>query len=158
DRMSSIRLPLPFAARENDIDWVETVRADVQALVPVRIVGESGSGKTRLMREFLASAASAGDLVVEVGPDPGGAAGRYPALRAALTMLAAVPRDGGTPASWTGATAEARHGLREMFGHGHRPEGRNDIWSKPAAGMPSPDDRRFMAAEALRWAVVRAQQ
>jgi serine/threonine-protein kinase len=159
DRPSSIRLPLPFTARDEDIEWLEACRFEVDStVVPVRIVGESGAGKTRLLREFLSAAAAAGDFVVETGPDPWGAEVGYHVLRSAIVGLAALPSDGGEPSHWSAATSEARRGLLEVFGKGERPESRRDVWSKPPAGSLSMEDRRFMAAEALRWAIMRAQE
>ncbi|HTN91518.1 MAG TPA: AAA family ATPase, partial [Sorangium sp.] len=152
--------PLPFAAREEDLAWLDACLADVEgSVVAARIVGEQGVGKTRLLREFLDVAASRGDNVIQTGPDPWGAEVGYYALRWAIAGLAELPPDGGNASNWSGATPEARRGLLEIFGKGDRgSDMRRHAWNKPAAGGLSPDDRRFIAAEALRWALSRAQQ
>ncbi|AUX41392.1 uncharacterized protein SOCE26_028040 [Sorangium cellulosum] len=161
ERVSAVPpLPLPFAAREEDLAWLDACLADVQgSVVAARIVGEHGVGKTRLLREFLDAAASRGDVVIQTGPDPWGAEVGYYALRWAIAGLAELPPDGGNASHWTGATPEARRGLLEIFGKGDRgSDVRRHVWSKPSAGSLSPDDRRFIAAEALRWALSRAHQ
>ncbi|MGK4006049.1 protein kinase [Sorangium sp. So ce1036] len=157
---SSPPLPLPFAAREEDLAWLDACLADVQgSVVAARVVGEHGVGKTRLLREFLDAAARRGDVVIQTGPDPWGAEVGYYALRWAIAGLAELPSDGGNASHWSGATPEARRGLLEIFGKGDRgSDMRRHVWSKPAAGSLSPDDRRFIAAEALRWALSRAHQ
>lgn len=157
---SGPRLPLPLAAREADLAWLESCRADVQgSVIAARIVGEHGVGKTRLLKEFLQIAAAEGDVVIETAPDPWSAEVGYYALRRAIAGLAELPLDGGTPPEWNGATPEARRGLMEIFGKGERSsETRRHVWSRPTAGTLSPEDRRFIAAEALRWALARAHQ
>ncbi|WP_156338730.1 protein kinase domain-containing protein [Chondromyces crocatus] len=155
------RLPLPFSAREADLEWLEACRMDVQSsVVAARLVGEGGVGKTRLAREFLRLCEAEGDVVIQTGPDPWSADVSYYALRWALIGLAGLPLDGGTPAEWTGASPEARRGLLEIFGRGERSSDsrRLHVWSKPPAGTLSPEDRRFIAAEALRWAISAAHQ
>ncbi|EYF05231.1 protein kinase domain-containing protein [Chondromyces apiculatus] len=155
------RLPLPFSAREADLEWLESCRIDVQsAVIAARIVGESGVGKTRLAQEFLRLCEAEGDVVIQTGPDPWSADVSYYALRWAIIGLAGLPLDGGTPAEWAGASPEARRGLLEVFGRGERSNDsrRLHMWSKPPAGMLSPEDRRFIAAEALRWAISAAHQ
>ena len=161
ERHSSLpRLPLPFTAREEDLEWLEASRFEVSSSVAaVRIVGEHGVGKSRLMREFLGLATASGDVIVETGPDPWWAEVGYYALRKAIIGLARLPQDGGGPTEWSGATPEARRGLVEIFGRGERgPESGRPVWSKPLMGSLSPEDRRFIAAEALRWAMARAQK
>src|SRR6185437_15428330 len=66
-RIASLpRLPVPFTGREDDLAWLEDRRRAVGgALSAVRLVGEHGVGKTRLVREFLRAAASAGDVIVQ---------------------------------------------------------------------------------------------
>ena len=158
---SGPRLPLPFAARDADLEWLEACRLDVEgSAVAARIVGEAGSGKTRLLQEFLKLAAGEGDIVIQTGPDPWSAEVSYYALRWAIIGLAGLPYDGGTPGDWAGATPEARRGLLEIFGKGDRSSEprRPHVWARPAAGTLSPEDRRFIAAEALRWAISRAHQ
>ncbi len=157
---SGPRLPLPLAAREDDLAWLEACRADVQgSVIAARLVGEHGAGKTRLLQEFLYLSGAQGDVVIETGPDPWGAEVGYYALRRAIAGLAELPPDGGNPSEWTAATPEARRGLLEIFGKGERTgETRRHVWSRPAAGTLSPEDRRFIGAEALRWALSRAAQ
>ncbi|KYF51636.1 hypothetical protein BE08_04020 [Sorangium cellulosum] len=97
--------------------------------------------------------------MIQTGPDPWGAEVGYYALRWAIAGLAELPPDGGNASNWSGATPEARRGLLEIFGKGDRgSDVRRHAWNKPSAGGLSPDDRRFIAAEALRWALSRAQQ
>lgn len=149
------RFPLPFSARDADLDWLEQQGADGDgATLAVRLVGDPGVGKTRLMKEFLVAAALRGDVVVETGPDPWGAEVGCFALRKAIVELARLSADGGDPAQWIAATPEARRGLEDIFGPVlHRaptPELTSD------EDELTPDHRRFMAAEALRWAIVRA--
>jgi serine/threonine protein kinase/tetratricopeptide (TPR) repeat protein len=140
--------PLPLIAREDDLAWLEARRSEARSLTGARIVGDVGIGKTRLVREFLEFAASAGDVVVQTGPDPAWAEVGCWALRRAIVHLAGLPVTGGGPRDWVAATPEARRGLADVFDHPS--PGRS-------AGL-SPDDRRFAAAEALRWAVVRASE
>jgi serine/threonine-protein kinase len=108
-------------------------------------VGEPGVGKTRLLREFLASAKTSGDLVVETGPDPWSAEASFYAVRRAIAALAGLSPSG-NEREWNGATVEARHGLSEVFG---RADG-------PAAAHLLSAERRYTVAEALRWALTRA--
>jgi AAA ATPase domain len=155
------RLPLPLAAREHDLAWLDACRTEMSGSVAgIRLVGEHGAGKTRLLREFLEASRSRGDVIVETGPDPWWAEVGYYALRRAIVGLARLPEDGGSTSDWSAATPEARRGLVEIFGRGDRRSnttGRR-MWSKPPAGSLSSDDRRFIAAEALRWAMTRAHQ
>ncbi len=139
---------LPFIAREDDLAWLEARRSEARSLSGARLVGDVGIGKTRLVREFLEFASSAGDTVVQTGPDPAWAEVGYWTLRQAIVRLAGLPAIGGTTRDWVAATPEARRGLSDIFGH----EG-------PARGKGlSPEERRFAAAEALRWAMVRASE
>jgi serine/threonine protein kinase/tetratricopeptide (TPR) repeat protein len=144
-----IHLPLPFVARDNDLAWLEARRAEARSLTGACVVGDVGVGKTRLVREFLDSAASSGDVVVETGPDPAWAEVGYWALRRAIVQLAALPKTGGGPREWIAATPEARRGLADVFDPSNPEQG---------GGGLSPDERRFAAAEALRWALVRASE
>lgn len=153
------KLPLPFTGREQDLDWLELTRFEVGSWVTTaRLVGDHGVGKSRLIRQFVANAMSSNDFVVEVGPDPWTADVGYWAVRAAIVGLAALPEDGGTAAEWTGATPEARRGLEEIFGHpppqGPTRESTPQPWEVERSEM-SFTDRRFVAAEALRWAMAR---
>jgi serine/threonine protein kinase len=146
---SRARFPLPFIGREEDLAWLEQRRHDARTLTGARVVGEIGVGKTRLVREFLEVASAAGDVVVQTGPDPAWAEVGYWALRHAVFQLAALPKTGGAQREWVGATPEARRGLADVFGHETPSRG---------PGSLSPDERRFAAAEALRWAIVRASE
>ena len=154
------RLPLPLAAREEDLEWLEACRLEMSgSVVGVRLVGEHGAGKSRLLREFLQ--ASSGDVIVETSPDPWWAEIGYYALRRAIVGLADLPEDGGNTSDWAAAGPEARRGLAEILGRSDRranPTGRHRMWSKPPAGSLTSDDRRFIAAAALRWAMTRAHQ
>jgi hypothetical protein len=145
---SSGRAPLPFIGREEDLAWLETRRAEARSLTGARVVGDMGIGKTRLVREFLETASAAGDVVVQTGPDPAWAEVGCWALKRAIVHLAALPESGGGSREWIAATPEARRGLSDVFGH--EPNERS--------GALSPDERRFAAAEALRWAFVRASE
>jgi len=136
--------PLPFVGRTEDLAWLEEQRNAARAsLRAVLLAGEPGVGKTRLMLEFAKRAESGGDLVVETGPDPTWSEVGYHALRRAIVALAALPDGGGALSDWTAASPEARSGLSQIFGS-----------VKDAKLLP--EQRRFAAAEALRWAFVRA--
>jgi serine/threonine-protein kinase len=140
--------PMPFIGREDDLTWLEARRTAARSLTGARLVGDVGIGKTRLIREFLEFASAAGDVVVQTGPDPAWAEVGCWALRRAIVKLAVLPATGGGPRDWVAATPEARRGLADVFGHespGH------------AKGL-SPEERRFAAAEALRWALVCASE
>jgi len=139
-------LPLPFLHRQEDLAFLQHQRTELRSsLTATRIVGEAGVGKTRLLREFLASARAAGDVVVETGPDPWRAEVSFYAVRRAIVALAALPASGGEEREWSGASAEARHGLVEVFGRADR-----------LTSTLAPSERRYTVAEALRWALGRA--
>jgi serine/threonine-protein kinase len=146
--VSNPREPLPFIGREEDLAWLDARRAEARSLSGARVVGDMGIGKTRLVREFLDTASAAGDVVVQTGPDPAWAEVGCWALVRAIVALAALPATGGGPREWVAATPEARRGLSDVFGH--EPNERSDALS--------PEERRFAAAEALRWAFVRASE
>jgi serine/threonine-protein kinase len=139
---------LPFVGRKEELSWLQGRRAEARSLLAARVVGEVGIGKSRLVREFLDAAAAAGDVVVHAGPDPAWAEVGYWALRRAIVQLAALPPTGGAQRDWVAATPEARQGLADVFG-GEK--------AQRAANL-SPNERRFAAAEALRWAIVRASE
>jgi serine/threonine-protein kinase len=139
---------LPFIDRQEELAWLESRRAEARSLTGARVVGDVGVGKTRLVREFLDVAAAAGDVVVQAGPDPAWAEVGCWTLKRAIVQLAALPEAGGGPRDWVAATAEAKRGLADVFGH-EAPERAGDL---------SPDERRFAAAEALRWALVRGSE
>jgi serine/threonine-protein kinase len=144
-----VRFPLPLVGREEDLAWLEERRDHAErTLGGARLVGEPGVGKSRLMKEFLLLCAAAGDSVVVVGPDPAWAESGYYALRKAIHGLAALPDDGGSVKEWTGAGAEARRGLMDIFG-------KEDSTTNDAL---TPEDRRYAAAEAFRWSLIRASE
>jgi serine/threonine-protein kinase len=143
-----ITWPIAFVGREDDLAWLEACRSESRSLVGARVVGDVGVGKTRLVREFLDFASAAGDVVVQTGPDPAWAEVGCWALRRSIVQLAGLPESGGGQRDWVAATPEARRGLGDVFGHD----------SPERGGGLSPDERRFAAAEALRWAVVRASE
>jgi len=140
--------PLPFIDRDEELAWLESRRAEARSLAGARIVGDIGIGKTRLVREFLEFAAAAGDAVVQTGPDPAWAEVGYWALRRAIVNLANLPPSGGSSREWVAATPEAKRGLTDVF----------DLGGAERNGTLSPEERRFAAAEALRWAFVRASE
>ena len=143
------KFPLPFTHRADDLAWLTDRLREVRtSLVGARIVAEEGMGKSRLVAEFLTQAADNGDVVVTTRTDPWWADVGYYALRRAITALAALPEGGGGARDWSGANTEARRGLSEIF-----------TPADPAtAEFLRADDRRYLAAEALRWAIVRASQ
>jgi serine/threonine-protein kinase len=144
-----VRFPLPLVGRDEDLAWLEERRNDAKrTLGGARVIGEAGVGKTRLLREFLLLCAAAGDSVVVAGPDPAWAEVGYYALRKAIQGLAALPYDGGTTKEWIGAGAEARRGLMDIFG-------KDD---STANEQLTPEDRRYAAAEAFRWSLIRASE
>jgi serine/threonine protein kinase len=145
DRSRSL---LPFVGRQDDVAWLEARRVAVRSLAAVCLVGDIGIGKSRLAREFLDVAFAAGDFVVQTGPDPAWAEVGYHAVKRAIGQLASLPESGGVQRDWVAATPEARRGLADIFGHE----------STGRVRPLSPDERRFAAAEALRWAIVRASE
>ncbi|HZF49965.1 MAG TPA: protein kinase [Polyangiaceae bacterium] len=161
DRPSSaVSLPLPFVGREDDLDWLEDCRHTARAsLDAARIVGDAGVGKTRLLREFLEIAAEQGDLVIETGPDPYWAEVSYFALRKAIVKLAGLPENGSISGDLPAVSPEAKRGLSEVFDRSETASiTATPLWTQPVAGSLSIEDRRFIAAEALRWAITRAHQ
>ncbi len=149
------RLPLAFAAREDELDWLDVCRAEVGTTISTaRIVGDHGVGKSRLLVEFLAMAEKSGDIVVRTRPDPWWAEVSYWALGRAIADLAKLPHNG-KGAVFSNTTPEARRGLQEIFGQADRPaEAPPPAWVTDPAEL-SIEGRRFMAAEALRWAIAK---
>ncbi len=144
-------LPLAFAEREEDLGWLDECRVRVRGtLLGARIVADEGFGKTRLLQEFLIIARAAGDRVVEVGPDPWWADVGGWALRQLVQKLAELPPGGGAESNWAGASTEARRGLSELFAPA--------VDGAPGGASLAPESRRYLAAEALRWALTRAAQ
>ncbi len=142
-----VRFPLPFVGREEDLAWLTDRLTDAaSSLVGARVIGEPGMGKSRLLAEFLARARAEGHVVVETGPDGFWAEVGYFALRKAIVGLAQLPPDGGSPRDWANAGSEARRGLADVFS------------TSDLSASLSHVERRFVVAEALRWAVVRASE
>ena len=144
-----LNFPLALVGRDEELAWLEARRNESRkTLVAARLVAEPGMGKSRLLTEFLEVCSAAGDIVAESGPDPTWAEVGYYALRRAVQALAELPLDGGSMKEWTAASSEARRGLVDIFEK-----------SDGAAGSRlSADERRFAAAEALRWALTRASE
>ncbi len=153
--------PLRFIGRERDLEWLDARRFGMEnSLAAISVVGESGVGTSRLLEEFLRADSATGDIVVKTRPDPWGADVGYFALRMAITRLAGLPEGGGEVSDWRGVTPEARAGLMAVFGKNEHPSPPSSaqVWSKPTLGVVLPEDRRFTAAEALRWAIMRANE
>ncbi len=142
-----VKFPLPFIGRDEDLAWLSDRLTDASAsLVGARVVGEPGLGKTRLLSEFLARARAQNHVVVETGPDAYWAEVGYHSLRRAIIGLAQLPDDGGQAKDWVSAGAEAKRGLVDIFAPGDLSPGLSHV------------ERRFVIAEALRWAIVRASE
>jgi serine/threonine-protein kinase len=145
------KFPLTLVGREDDLEWLDERRIEANGgLVAARIVGDHGMGKTRLLNEFLQVCGAAGDVVVQTGPDPTWAEVGYFALRGAVRALADLPADGGVLRDWAAASAEARRGIADVF--------EKTETATSSRVTLSPDERRFAAAEALRWALTRATE
>jgi serine/threonine-protein kinase len=139
--------PLPLVGRDEDVAWLNDRRNDAKnTLVGARVVGEAGMGKTRLLEEFLAVCRVAGDVVVTTGPDPAWSEVGYFALRNAIRELAELT-DKPSAKDWANASTEARRGLSDVF----------DVNRDPNARL-SPEERRYAVADALRWAITRANE
>jgi serine/threonine-protein kinase len=137
---------LPLKGRSADLAWLEDRWSELRnALIAVRLVGEEGAGKTRLLREFSGKIEAQGGVHVQVGPDPWGAEVGYWTLQQMICKLGQLPADGGQPRQWVGVSTEARQGLSEVF-------------DREASGGLPPESRRYVAAEALRWALARGAQ
>ena len=155
------RFPLPLLGRDDDLAWLEERRSAARTgLVAARVVGDSGMGKTRLVRELLVLAAASGDTVVVGGPDPAWAEVGFYTLRRVIQSLAGLPPDGGGSRAWIAAGAEARQGLADVFGTEALDAGAFGAARESASSVArlSPDVRRYAAAEALRWSLVRANE
>ncbi|MBK8257791.1 MAG: protein kinase [Polyangiaceae bacterium] len=156
ERPSLPSLPLALTDREDDLDWLlASLHEASSAFVAVRVTGDHGTGKSRLLRELSSSLTD--EFVVRVGPDPWGAEVGYHTLRNLILQLSDLPPDGGSPQQWNAASPEARQGLGEIFGRGEPIGPRSEIWSRSQRPGLTPNDRRFVVAEALRWAFSRAQ-
>ena len=92
----------------------------------------------------------AGDRGRQTGPDPRWAEVGNFALRRAIVELAGLPRNGGGARDWAAATPRGAARPRRRL----RPRAP----SAASAIALSPEERRFVAAEALRWAIMRAQR
>jgi serine/threonine-protein kinase len=144
--ISIIRGPLPLTHREDDLQWVTDRWRSVRgAMMAVRLLGVPGVGKSRLLREFLERARKSSDVVVETGPDPWWAEASYHAVRRAIAALADINPATTSERDWTSASPEARRGLFGLFGR-----------TSDSGNSLSVGDRRYTAAEALRWALARA--
>jgi serine/threonine-protein kinase len=141
-------LPLALLARDEDLAWLEDRRQNVSDTVTgARLVGEAGVGKTRLLRELATRARADGDKVILTGPDPFWCEAAYSTLRSAILGLTGL-EESALRALAEDASPEARRGLDDVF-DGER--GRRD--DKRSAA-----ERRYAAAEALRWALVGASR
>lgn len=134
--------PLPFLAREEDLNWLDDRRRQVTSILGgARLVGEPGSGKSRLLRELLALARNEGDAVVMAGPDPYHAEVAYHAVRDVIRQLGRLTQSDFEGGRLERCPPEARAGLEEIFGRPDRAEAR------------SPLERRAAVAGALSWAL-----
>ena len=140
--------PTSFLGREDDLAWLDARRRASRSLTGARIIGEIGVGKSTLMHEFVKRTIADGDVVVETGPDPTWAEVGYFAVKKAIVELAALPQGGGEQRDWAGASPEARRGLADVFGRA----------AGERAAVLTPEERRFAAAEAIRWALARASE
>ncbi len=141
------QFPLTLVGRDEDLAWLNDRRNDAKSsLIGARVVGDSGMGKTRLLKEFLTKCRAAGDVVVITGPDPNWAEVGYFALRFAIRALAGLSEKPG-PKDWANASTEARRGLSDVFDA-----------ERDASARLSPEERRYAVADALRWAIVRANE
>jgi serine/threonine protein kinase len=148
---AKVPFPLPFLERVEDLEWLEGRRTEAAGgLVAARIVGDHGIGKTRLLAEFLDASEEQGDVIARVGPDRTWAEVGYYALRTAIRSLAQLPEDGGSAREWVAASSEARRGIADVF---EKAEPTSTELRRLSA-----DERRFAAAEALRWAMLRASE
>jgi serine/threonine-protein kinase len=139
---------LALRNRVNDLAWLEDRRADAHSsLVGARLVGDEGVGKTMLLKEFATLARASGDRVIECGPDPWWADVGFWALRKAICELAELQIEGLSVQGLPGAGPEAKRGLLEIFGQ-----------AGAETSTLEPDERRYLAAEALRWALGRGAQ
>ncbi|HET9955718.1 MAG TPA: protein kinase [Polyangiaceae bacterium] len=135
--------PLPFVAREEDLNWLDDKRRQLaEELVAARVVGEPGSGKSRLLAELLSLAKSENDAVAAAGPDPYHAEVAYYALREAIKQLARLSPNDIEAGRFERVRPEARAGLDEIFGRQAHNDGAHSLF-----------DRRETLAEALRWAL-----
>lgn len=143
------KLPLQFVGRDDDIAWLEDRRVQARKgrLIGARLVGEPGSGKTRLLTEFLNLSSADGDLIARVGPDPYYAEVAYYAVRDAIAQLADLGTGEKAHHHWDSASPDTRQALMEIF-----------RGSSLKDDKRTPDERRYALAEALRWALGRAEQ
>jgi len=148
DAFTLAQLPLPLLARDEDLAWLEDRRKQVASgVVGARVVGEAGAGKTRLLKDFAARAQGDGDRVVVVGPDSFWCEAANSTLRAAIRGLTGL-EENAIRALAEDANPEARRGIEDVF-DGER--GRRE--DKRSAA-----ERRYAAAEALRWALLGASK
>ncbi len=154
-----VQLPLPLSGREDELGWLWERRETLHfALASATLAGPNGVGKTRLLNEFLSQAEERGDRVVSVGPDPWWVERSYYALQHAITGLAGLPEHGGDASDWTGISSDGRAGLEAIFDH-ESPASRRMArrWADAPPAATEGSSTRALAAEALRWALSRAQ-
>jgi serine/threonine protein kinase len=144
-RRRSTMIQLNVRGREDDLAWLQVVRLSHSvSLLGARLQADSGHGKTTLLKRFCAASHSAGDVVVEIAPDPWWAEPSAWGLRRAVRSLAALSETQQSAADWADAPLMARTGLKELFG-----------LSSPQQLILG-DDWARCVCEALRWAVGRA--
>jgi serine/threonine protein kinase len=145
---TQLALPLPLLGREDDLNWLYDRRREA-SVEPrgARLVGDVGVGKTRLLQEFMGRARAEGDMVIEVSPDPAWAEIGYFGLADTIEKL-------------TGISASTDLG-RVVIDDPHRDDiarGLQEVVVKPLGTKLPPETRRFLAASALRWALVHASR
>ncbi len=137
------QLPLPFAARDDELDFLQDRQHEAAAMVlGARVVGDAGVGKTRLLMEFLERSRASGIHAVLVGPDPYWAEVPYYTLRRTVIELTGLSSPFADPSRVMPAPPLAQEGLQEIFDGGPR-----------AADTRNPLQRRHALAEALCWAL-----
>jgi len=145
---SQLALPLPLLGREDDLNWLYDRRREASAGPRgARLVGDVGVGKTRLLQEFMGRARAEGDMVIEVSPDPAWAEIGYFGLADTIEKL-------------TGISASTDL-TRLVIEDSHRDEiarGLQEVVVRPLGTKLPPETRRFVAATALRWALMHASR
>lgn len=139
--------PLPLVGRDEDVAWLEDRLAEAEhGVVGARVVGEPGSGRTRLLAELASHAAACGHEVVMVGRGTYGVPILYDAVRRAIVSLARIDT-ASMVGAFPGAKPQTRRALVEIV-----------LGLRGDSDTRTPEARRFAAAEALRWALVRAAE
>ncbi len=143
-----LQLPLPLLGREDDLHWLDDRLSEASSGPRgARLVGDVGVGKTRLLREFLAHARTAGVTVVEVAHDPEGADIGYFGLADAIEKLTGITR----------STDLKRLDIDDPH-HDDIVRGLQEVVVRPLGTKMPADVRRFAAAAALRWALAHASK